>query len=210
MFMLGEGSNEGIEMAIASPAIELFVAGFITFFATGLDDTIAYAPFMQTKRAKLLVSSGIVTATVLDIIIAIFLSSLVRQLPYPHLIGGGGLFALGLWIVLHGDSAARRERIESEMEDAKEHGSLRRDVRLFGIGFVTFFFTGLDDTIAYSFLLTTQAAIIGFSAGILVATGVDLLLVFFLADRLRKLPHTRLIGGAALMALGLLLAFQIL
>ncbi|MFB6093653.1 MAG: hypothetical protein ABEJ77_01760, partial [Halanaeroarchaeum sp.] len=83
-------------------------------------------------------------------------------------------------------------------------------VELFVAGFLTFFFTGLDDTIAYSFLLTGQAAIIGFSAGILTATALDLLLVFFIADRLRDLPHTRVIGGLALVLLGLLLALRIL
>lgn len=195
---------------VSGPAVELFVAGFVTFFATGLDDTVAYAPFMRTRRAKVFVSLGIVTATVLDILIAVFLSGLVRRLPYPHVIGGSGLFVLGLWIVLRRDVEERRERIEGRMEEPGEHPTIRQDLRLFGIGFITFFFTGLDDTIAYSFLLTTQAAIIGFSAGILTATAVDLLLVFFIADRLRRLPYTRAIGGLALMTLGLLLGLGIL
>lgn len=197
-------------MSAVSPAVELFIAGFITFFVTGLDDTVAYAPFMQTRRAKVLVSSGIVTATILDILIAIFLSHLVRQLPYPHLIGGSGLVLLGLWILLKRDPDQRRDRIESRMEDEDDQQSVIQELRLFSIGFITFFFTGLDDTIAYSFLLTGQAAIIGFSAGILTATAVDLLLVFFVADRLRELPYTRVVGGLALIVLGLLLAFQIL
>ncbi len=196
-------------MVTVGPAVELFLAGFITFFVTGLDDTIAYAPFMRTWRAKVLVSSGIVTATVLDILIAVFLSGLVRQLPHPHLIGGGGLVLLGLWVLLKRDPEQRRNRIQSRMAEIEEP-SLIQQLRLFSIGFITFFFTGLDDTIAYSFLLTGQAAIIGFSAGILTATAVDLLLVFFIADRLRKLPYTRIIGGLALIGLGMLLAFQIL
>lgn len=198
-------------MSIVDPAARLFVAGFITFFVTGLDDTIAYASFMQTRRAKLLVSSGIVTATILDILIAIFLSGLVRQLPYPHVIGGSGLILLGLWVLLKRDPEQRRERIEARMEGGEsDRRSLRHDGRLFFIGFITFFFTGLDDTIAYSFLLTGQAAIIGFSAGILTATVINLFLVFFIADRLRELPHTRIIGGLALIVLGFLLAFRIL
>lgn len=191
--------------------LALFVAGFVTFFATGVDDTVAYSALMQTRRAKLLVSSGIVTATVLDIGIAIGLAGLVRQLPYPRYIGAIGLILLGAWVVW-GKGLEPEERVVllTRYPERFETDTAVSAPRLFFLGFTTFFLTGLDDTIAYSFLLVTPAAIVGLSAGILTATFVDLALIFVAADYLQRFEHTREIGGAALMVLGVAVATGVL
>jgi hypothetical protein len=84
----------------------------------------------------------------------------------------------------------------------------RRAKALVRSGIVTA--TSFDIGIASAFLLIGRAASIGFSAGIRVASGVDLLLVCLIADRLRDLPCTRSIGGLVLIVFGGLLALQIL
>ncbi|MDY7082160.1 MAG: hypothetical protein SXQ77_07105 [Halobacteria archaeon] len=191
--------------------MKLFVAGFVTFIATSIDDTIAYAPLMPTRRAKLLVSSGIVTATLADLGIAIFLSRFVRMLPYPRYIGAVGLFLLGIWIIWgRGLEPEPQVELLTRYPERFETTAVVSGPKLFFLGFTAFFLTGLDDTIAYSFLLVSPNAILGLSAGILTATGMGLLFVFFMSDRLKDIEHSREIGGGALMLLGVLIALGIL
>lgn len=194
--------------------LKLFVVGFVSFFATGLDDTLAYAPFMRSRRDKVAVSSGIITATLVDLLIAVFLAGVVAQLPYTHLIGGGGLIILGLWVIWGKGLEISSSKLSAEevvdKRDAKGRTTAPSAQKLFFVGFATFFLTGIDDTLAYSLLLTTPAAFVGITLGIFAATFVDLLLVFFLSEKLGKLRHTREIGGAALIVLGLLLCCRLL
>ncbi len=196
---------------ITTTLLTLFTVGFITFFATGLDDTIAYAPFMRTHKAKWMVSSGIVTATIIDIIIAVLIAGQIQKLPYTHYIGGAGLILLGAWIIW-GKGMKPHPKVKMFTKHPN-HFNQEKVVgagKLFFLGFITFFLTGLDDTLAYSILLTRPGALIGITAGIFTATFVDLLLVFYVSEKMKKLKHTKLIGGGALIALGILIALEIL
>jgi hypothetical protein len=50
-------------MSVSGLPFELFVAGFVyTFLASDLDDTVAFRRFIDLRRLRVLVSSGIVTA----------------------------------------------------------------------------------------------------------------------------------------------------
>lgn len=183
--------------------IKLFIAGFVSFFATGLDDTVAYASIIKSKREKMIISSGILTATALSILLAVFLSSLVQKLPNPHLIAGFGMIGLGVWvwsgIGLNPHPAFTMLTQHPEKYNVENVVSAPR---LFFRGFISFFITGVDDIIAYSFLMTTPTAVAGLTTGIFVATFVDLGLVFYMAGRLKKLKHSKEIGGGLLMTLG--------
>jgi hypothetical protein len=79
--------------------VELFLAGFAAFFMTGLDDTIVYGALFINPLTRVAIILGIVVATTLDIIIAIFLSDVFAKFPSPHKIGAILLCGLGFAVM---------------------------------------------------------------------------------------------------------------
>ena len=83
----------------------LLSIGFVAFFATGIDDTVAYAGSYlnnKSKDHKKLISFGIILGTLIALGISIFAGSLMAVIPSRHLIGGAVLITLGLLSFVHG------------------------------------------------------------------------------------------------------------
>jgi predicted tellurium resistance membrane protein TerC len=196
----------------------LFGLGFVAFFATGIDDTIAYAGSYLNNRGKdhkKLISLGIILGTLIALGIAILAGSLMAKIPFRHLIGGAVLITLGLLSFSHGKEL--RKHKESYFFNLKKYLKIKppkfpghQRLKFIGIGMILFFGTGIDDILAYSNLIMAKGAWLAICMGVLIATFVSLVIAHFLSDKLKRFPHPERIGGIIIITIGLLIALKIL
>ena len=194
----------------------LLSLGFIAFFATGIDDTVAYAGSYLNNRKKdhkKLISFGIILGTIIALGISVFAGSLMAKVPSRHLIGGAVLVTLGLLSFSHGKRVKYRKR--SHFMKLKKHISRKPltkydKLKFIGIGMVLFFGTGIDDILAYSNLIMAKGAWVASCIGVMVATFVSLMIAHSVSDKLKRFPHPERIGGVIIIIIGILLALKIL
>jgi len=96
----------------------LLVIGFVAFFATGIDDTVAYAgSYLDNpkKDHKKLISFGIIIGTVIALGISIFAGSLMMRIPSRRLIGGAVLVTLGVLSFTHGKGVRHQKKSHYEI-----------------------------------------------------------------------------------------------
>lgn len=194
----------------------LFMIGFVAFFATGIDDTVAYAGSYLSAKAKdhkKLISLGIFLGTFIALGISIFAGSLLENVPSRHLIGGAVLMTLGLLSFfrgkgIHHQKKSHLKKLKKHLKKAKEKENTK--VKFIGLGMLLFFGTGIDDILAYSNLIMAKGSWIEICAGVIVATFVSLIIAHHLSHRLKKFPHPERIGGVMIIIIGILLALKIL
>ncbi len=200
----------------------LLAIGFVAFFATGIDDTVAYAgSYLETGRKdhKAQISLGIIIGTLVALGISIFAGSLMEKyvvingVPIAHLIGGAVLITLGLIMFFKGKAVIHHKKKHfSKMEKKIKHpkSQKNRGIKFVSLGFILFFATGIDDIIAYSNLIMVKGVWLPICLGVLIATFVALIIAHFLSDKLKKFPHPEKIGAAIIILIGILLALKIL
>lgn len=194
----------------------LLTVGFLAFFATGIDDTVAYAGSYLKNRQKynkILISLGVILGTFIALGISIFAGSLMEKLPSRHLIGGAVLVTLGLIMFARGKWS--RHQKKAHLLKLKEHLKQSQspdhsNIKFIGLGMVLFFATGIDDIIAYSNLIMAKGAWLAISIGVLLATFVSLILAHLLSDKLKKFPHPERIGAGIIIIIGVLIALKVL
>ena len=190
--------------------------GFVAFFATGIDDTVAYAgSYLETGRKdhKKEISLGIIIGTFIALGISIFAGSLMEALPSRHLIGRAVLITLGMIMFFKGKwTIHHKKKHFSKMEKKiKRHKSQERHpIKFVGLGFILFFATGIDDVIAYSNLIMAKGVWLPICIGILIATFVSLIIAHFLSDKLKRFPHPEKIGAGIIIIMGVLIALKVL
>ena len=194
----------------------LLAIGFVAFFATGIDDTVAYAgSYLEDgrKEHKKLISLGVILGTFIALGIAIFAGSLMESLPSKHLIGGAVLITLGMIMFFKGKwTIHHKKKHFSKLEKKiKFHKPQKRHhIRFVSLGFVLFFATGIDDIIAYSNLIMAKGVWLPICIGILIATFASLIIAHFLSDKLKKFPHPEKIGAGIIIIMGILIALKVL
>ncbi len=194
----------------------LFMLGFVAFFATGIDDTLAYAGLYLRNKAKdhkKFISFGIILGTIIALAIAILAGSLMESLPSRHLIGGAVLVTLGILTFTRGNHKEKHHK--RTHAKVKEHLKVSRpqkfvSLKFIGLGMILFFATGIDDIIAYSNLIMAKGSWVAICAGVLIATFVSLVIAHFLAGKLKRFHHPERIGGTIIIIIGILLALKIL
>ena len=194
----------------------LLVLGFVTFFATGIDDTVAYAgSYLEEERRdhKKSISLGIILGTFIALGIAVFAGSLMEALPSRHLIGGAVLITLGMimffkgkWVIHH----KKKHFSKMEKKIKRPKSTKGRGIKFVGLGFILFFATGIDDIIAYSNLIMAKGVWLPICAGVLIATFISLIIAHFLSDKLKRFPHPEKIGAGIIILIGVLIALKIL
>lgn len=195
--------------------------GFVAFFATGIDDTVAYAgSYLKNGRKghKRSISFGIIIGTFIALGIAVFAGSLMEALPSRHLIGGAVLVTLGMIMFTRGKWSMHRKKAHlSKLEKHIKHTQLSDhkpkniyNIKFIGLGMVLFFATGLDDIIAYSNLIMAKGTWLPICIGVIIATFVALIIAHFLADKLKKFPHPERIGAGVIILIGVLIALKVL
>ena len=191
----------------------LLAIGFAAFFATGIDDTVAYAgSYLRNGRKdhKKLISLGIILGTFIALGIAVFAGSLMESLPYRHLIGGIVLITLGIIMFVRGKWSRHRKKAHLSKLEKHIKRPDHKNIKFVGLGFILFFATGIDDIIAYSNLIMAKGVWLPICIGVLVATCVSLTIAHFLSDKLKKFPHPERIGAVVIIIIGVLLALKIL
>ena len=194
----------------------LLVLGFVAFFATGIDDTVAYAgSYLDNpkKDHKRLISFGIIVGTVIALGIAIFAGSLMANIPSRHLIGGAVLITLGVLSFTHGKGVQHQKKthfMKMEKHISKEPSTKLGNLKFVGIGMLLFFGTGIDDILAYSNLIMAKGAWLAISSGVMIGTFVSLAIAHSISDKLKKFSHPERIGGVIIIIIGILLALKIL
>jgi len=199
----------------------LLVVGFVAFFATGIDDTLAYAGLYlkNKKNHKKFISFGIILGTFIALGISIFAGSLMEKYfkingqSIGHLIGGAVLVTVGLLIFT--------KRNNKEKHHKKTHIKIKKHLKVsppqkfislkfIGLGMLLFFATGVDDIITYSNLIMVKGAWLEICIGVLIATFVSLIIAHFLSGKLKRFPHPERVGGTIIIIIGILLALKIL
>ncbi len=200
----------------------LLVIGFVAFFATGIDDTVAYAGSYLEDRSKehsKFISLGIILGTLIALTISIFAGALMEKYivvngkPISHLVGGSVLIALGLIMFFKGKFTMRHKKKHySKLKTKIKHKEKPKGhhVRFIGLGMVLFFATGIDDIIAYSNLIMAKGIWWPICVGVLIATFISLIIAHFLSDKLKRFPHPEKIGAAIIIIIGVLLALKVL
>ena len=74
--------------------------GLILFFATGIDDILAYSNLIMAKGVWLPICIGVLIATFVSLIIAHFLSDKLKKLPHPDKIGAAIIVVIGILLAL--------------------------------------------------------------------------------------------------------------
>jgi cadmium resistance protein CadD (predicted permease) len=198
-------------------SIVLITLGFVAFFATGIDDTIAYAgSYLSNKKnlSKKLISFGIIIGTIIALGISIFAGKIMLNVPSRHLIGGSVLVTLGLLTFTRSWrgtklTEAHTKRIENHLKKSSKQEYIGKP-RLILLGLVLFFATGIDDILAYSNLIIAKGSWWPICTGVLLATFVSLFLAHLLAGKLKKFRHPEKIGGVIIILMGILIALKIL
>ena len=74
--------------------------GFVASIATVLDDVVAYTPlFLENSWGRFFTIVGILTATVLEIVLVIYWSERLQRIKYKEEIASAGLIILGFLIL---------------------------------------------------------------------------------------------------------------
>lgn len=194
----------------------LLVVGFVAFFATGIDDTLAYAGIYlehKQKDHKKFFSLGIMLGTVLALGISIFAGSLMEALPSRHLIGGAVLITIGIITFTRGKKTRQNKKshiLKMKKRIKRSHSSFFTSIKFIGLGVILFFATGVDDIITYSNLIMAKGTWLAICLGVLIATIVSLIIAHFLADKLKGFSHPEKIGGTIIIIIGILLILKIL
>ena len=193
----------------------LLALGFVAFFATGIDDTVAYAgSYLEDGRKdhKKEISLGIILGTLIALGIAVFAGSLMEKLPSRQLIGGAVLISHGLVMFFKGKLIIHHKKkhfSKMERKIKRPKSPKNQGIKFVGLGMILFFATGIDDIIAYSNLIMAKGSWLAISIGVLIATFVSLIIAHFLSDKLKNIPHPEKIGAAVIILIGVLLALKI-
>lgn len=199
----------------------LFVLGFVTFFATGIDDTVAYASSYLKDGCdshESLISARVILGTIIALVIAIFAGTLMKAIPSRHLVGAAVLVTIGVLKLAHGEGYFKLLKKRLSKIHRKHHKRTHKiikkfksigSIRFVGLGMILFFSTGIDDIIAYSNLIMAEGSWFWISAGVMVATIMALIVAHLLAHKLEKLKHPQRIGSLLIITIGILLALQI-
>jgi cadmium resistance protein CadD (predicted permease) len=197
--------------------IILLAIGFIAFFATGIDDTVAYAGSYlnhKKKNSKRLISLGIIIGTIIALVIAVFAGSLMEDIPARHLVGGAVLITLGLIAMTRGrERACIKDKHFSNLHEKIKKNIIAKEatsLKFIGLGMILFFATGIDDILAYSNLIMAKGSWLAICVGVMIATFVSLIIAHKLSDKLKYFKHPEKLGGVIIIIIGLLIAFKVL
>ncbi len=195
--------------------LKLVAFGFFIKFITGLDDTITRIPVIasitKTRAGKIAFSIGNLAAVSVAILIAIFFSSIIIDIPYYKYITAGLLILLAAGIYFDIFVHKPRKKAEANLLIMQKI-TIERFSKLMAIGFIASFATLIDDIIAYLPLYITDNPweMLYSSIGIISATIVQIILIIFFAEKISRIKYKEKIASAGLVILAVLLILNIL
>jgi len=193
--------------------IFLIIQGFLAKLITGADDTLTHTPIIasvaRSKKGKLIFILGMLLSILTLIGLSMFFGGLLQKIPYRN------LFAAGLLLILAGfvyhSKFIHKPREKFEHLARKEVKVPDRLPRLFGIGFITFFATGIDDVLVYSALLLKSFSLqLMIALGILIAALLEFYVIFYFSKIIAKIKHKEILTIVGLIVIAALVGFQVI
>ncbi|MEA3248798.1 MAG: hypothetical protein U9Q03_00375 [Patescibacteria group bacterium] len=191
-----------------------FFAGFTVKFIASLDDTITKVPVIshitRTRMGKVAFSIGNLLAVLVVIALAAFLSFLFADFEYFHLVAGGLVLVMAI-VTMFGVFPGARPQKKKDWPFKNGIISTGRFIMLMMAGFTVSLITLIDDIAAMIPLYGSHlASAFSVTAGIVVATLIQLVLVIYFSSFLDRLPRKREIAGGGLAIYGILIILGIL
>ncbi len=195
-------------------AIKYILSGFFVKIIAGFDDTLTRIPIAatltRTKRGRIAFATGIFLAICLAMVISFLFASVIKTLPYFRYISATLIFLLAISIYFDIFIREPQKQVEKKVKKIKRI-SVRRVLKLIGIGFLVAFATLLDDTIAYSSLFLGDISNIPYIiGGILAATFLQLGVIIYFSKKVMRFKWKKEVTTVGLLILALLILFNVL
>lgn len=187
--------------------ITLIGEGFLVKSIASFDDTLTRIPVIShltnTHRGRVAFSLGTFLALTFILIISIFFSTLLVQIPHVRVIVSGLIFLLAVSVYFDLFSPSRSSQIKSQIKNII--APKRRGLKLVGSGFVISLATLIDDAIILVplFLGDWTSKLLAV-AGVYLAATLQILAVIYFGKRMEKIPLKKEIAAAALLTLSIL------
>jgi len=191
----------------------LFLGFFIETIAS-FDDVVTRIPVIsyltKTRMGKIAFSIGNLIALTLAVVLAVLLTSLIKDFQYSSYLTGGLIFVLAILIYFDAFLFKFETKAEEKLVKKVKNISTERFIKLIIVGFLISFVTFIDDIIVISPLFlkndfTQIAAIIGiFISGI-----IQIFAMIYFAEKIDKVKYLKEIATGGLVLLGILVILGI-
>jgi len=195
-------------------ALKYLLSGFFVKIIAGFDDTLTRIPIAavltRTKRGRIAFATGIFLAICLVMVISFLFASVIKTLPYFRYISATLIFLLAISIYFDIFIREPQKQVEKKIKKIKRI-SVRRILKLIGIGFLVAFATLLDDTIAYSSLFLGEVSNIPYIVvGILAATFLQLGVIIYFSKKVMKFKWKKEVTTVGRLILAVLILFGVI
>lgn len=194
--------------------IKEVISGFTIKLITGFDDTITHVPVIsnltKTRRGKVAFTFGIFLAITAAIILSYTFASILRSFKYYHIIAASLLLFLAFSIYFDFLLPKSKKKTQLKLKKIKRQISVKRIIKLIGIGFITAFVTVIDDSLAYSSLFLVSPSPLFIIFGIYLATFLQIIAIIYFSRKISKIKWKKEISSAGLIIIALLVLFKII
>jgi len=192
-----------------------FVLGFVIETLASLDDMLTTIPLMvaatRSRFGKILFAIGSMLGVAAVALLAAALSPLIGQIPYFRYIIAAVIFLLAALVYFERLSRIFQHSTRVISAITARQMDADRYLSLLAFGFLTSFFTLMDDAVAFIPLFAQNHLSAWFAAGgIMLSAVVQTIVLIFLAEQIERFKYRRHITAAGLLLYGLLLLFGVI
>lgn len=178
-----------------------FFTGFFVKIITGLDDTLTHTPIanlIKKKSCRIFLGIGILLAVTAAIFTSIFLSQYIQALQYSKYITFVLLLTLATLIYFDVLVHKPREKAEIKIQQGCKYN---KAIKFIALGFFAGLATVIDDTIAYSAVMTN---IIPTALGILTAAILEITFIYKASHLIQKIKYKKEISVIGLIIIAII------
>ena len=194
--------------------LKAILSGFAVKLITGFDDTITHVPIIsnltKTRKGKFAFLFGIFLAVTLAIILSFLFASILNSFNYYSIISSSIIFFLAFAIYFNLFFPKSKQKTEKKLKKLPAPISLKRIIKLVGIGFLAAFVTVIDDSLAYSSLFLALHLSFFAIIGIYFALALELFVILKFSKYISKIKYKKEISVFGLIILGFLILFKII
>lgn len=192
----------------------LFIEGFIIKVLASFDDTLTRIPLIaaltRTKMGKVAFAIGSLLSEIVAIVIVMIFTEFIRDIPFIKYIISFIIVIFALLVYFDIFVSKSREKTEEKIVKIKSL-STQRFFQLVVLGFLISFITVLDDILVFVPLFIHENINKMIPAlGIIVATLIQLILVFYFGHKMKDFKYKKEIAAIALVVLAILVAGNII
>lgn len=187
-------------------AFKFLILGFFVKILTGFDDMIARMPLVASvtkkKQGMIAFSIGTLLAVLFAIVMATSFATFMKEFEaYKYIVATPIFILAGYTYFSKSLSEPKKERVK----EFKREISKAKFTQLIVIGFVASVLTLLDDFVVYVPLLAgTLTEKFNAVLGILLGTGLQVVLILHASNRITQWPRKKEIASLGLIIFGIL------